>query len=129
MRLLLDTHVFLWAVASPQKLSVAAREAITDRANQIYVSVALAWEIVIKFQAGKLKLPTSPVSYVPSRIATLGFTTLPITQDHVLAVASLPAKHADPFDRIMIAQAQIESLTFVTRDATLLTYPVSTIKA
>jgi len=129
MRLLLDTHVFLWAALTPSKLAAAVREVIADRANEIYVSAASTWEIVIKVPTGKLKLPMDPVSYVTSRMAAFGFSSLPITQDHALAVSSLPLKHKDPFDRIMIAQAQIEGLTFVTCDAKLLTYPVNTIKA
>jgi PIN domain nuclease of toxin-antitoxin system len=129
MRLLLDTHVFLWAALTPSRLSVAAREAITDRANEVYISAAVSWEIVIKFPRAKFKIPTNPTTYVPSRVAALGFRPLPITQDHALAVESLPSIHRDPFDRIMIAQAIIEGLTFVTRDARLLTYPVLTIEA
>ena len=70
-----------------------------------------------------------PASYVPSRIAALGFAPLPITQHHALAVSSLPATHQDPFDRIMIAQTQVDGLTFVTRDSASLTYPVKTIEA
>jgi PIN domain nuclease of toxin-antitoxin system len=129
MRLLLDTHVFLWTTLTPSKLSAAAREAIADRANEVFISAAVAWEMVVKFPTGKLQLPTNPANYVPSRIKAFGFTSLPITQDHVLAVASLPSIHADPFDRIMIAQAQIEGLTLVTRDAASLTYPVNAMKA
>ena len=129
MRLLLDTHVFLWLAGSPSKLSVAATDAIADRANDVFISAAVTWEIVLKYPSGKLRLPTSPASYVPSRIAAFGFSSLPITQDHAIAVASLPATHTDPFDRIMIAQAQVEGLTFVTRDAASLTYPVNTIEA
>jgi PIN domain nuclease of toxin-antitoxin system len=129
VRLLLDTHVFLWIAADPANLSPVALDAIANRSNRTYVSVATAWEIVIKTQSGKLRLPTDPSSYVPSRIAALGFASLPITQDHALAISSLPPTHKDPFDRIMIAQAQIEGLTLVTRDAASLTYPVQTLKA
>jgi PIN domain nuclease of toxin-antitoxin system len=129
VRLLLDTHVFLWVTLTPLRLSAAAREAIADRANEVYVSAAAMWEIVMKFPSGKLQLPMDPGNYVPSRMAAMGFASLPVTQVHVLAVSSLPATHKDPFDRIMIAQAQIEGLTFVTRDATLLTFPVNTLQA
>jgi PIN domain nuclease of toxin-antitoxin system len=129
LRLLLDTHTFLWADGRPNQLSDVARAAIADPANEVFVSAAVAWEIAIKYPSGKLTIPMSPASYVPSRIIALGFETLPITQDHALVTASLPDIHADPFDRIMIAQAQFESLTFVTRDAFSLQYPVQTIKA
>jgi PIN domain nuclease of toxin-antitoxin system len=129
MRLLLDTHVFMWAASNPSTLSANARAAIEDPQNDVWISAAVAWELAIKFPSGKLTLPTEPASYVPSRIAALGFSALPITQDHALAVASLPPLHSDPFDRIMIAQAQYEGLTFVTRDARSLSYPVHVIRA
>jgi PIN domain nuclease of toxin-antitoxin system len=93
------------------------------------VSVAVAWEITIKAGRGKLQLPMGPATFVPSRIAAMGLTALPITLDHALAVAALPPTHADPFDRIMIAQAQFEGLTLVTRDAASLRYPVHTLEA
>jgi PIN domain nuclease of toxin-antitoxin system len=110
-------------------LSDAARSAVSDPANEVYVSAAVAWEIAIKYPSGKLELPMSPASYVPSRITALGFEMLPITQDHALAVIALPDIHADPFDRIMIAQAQFESLTLVTRDAFSRRYPVRSMEA
>jgi len=128
-RLLLDTHVFLWAASSPKTLSAKARKEIEDLANEVYVSAAVAWEIAIKYPSGKLTLPMGPSSYVPSRLIALGFQQLPITQEHALAVESLPNIHNDPFDRIMIAQAQYESMILVTRDHDSLAYPVRTIKA
>jgi PIN domain nuclease of toxin-antitoxin system len=126
---LLDTHVFLWATSRPEALSDRAREVIEDLENDVYVSAAVAWEIVIKHARGKLELPLSPPLFIASRLRANGFRELPITQDHALAIASLPAIHADPFDRIMIAQAQCASLTFVTRDARALQYPVLKIEA
>jgi PIN domain nuclease of toxin-antitoxin system len=129
MRLLLDTHAFLWAAGSPARLSETARAAIADRANDVYVSVAVAWEIAIKAGSGKLRLPMEPAAYLPSRLAAMGLTPLPITLDHALAVAALPAVHADPFDRIMIAQAQVEGLTLVTRDPFTRGYAVKTLDA
>ncbi len=129
MDLLLDTHVFLWATSRPNVLSTHAREAIEDLANEVYVSAAVAWEIVIKHARGKLDLPLAPAIYMSSRLRANGFHELPIAQDHALAVASLPAIHADPFDRIMIAQAQCASMTLVTRDARSLLYPCLKIEA
>lgn len=129
MRLLLDTHTFLWAAGQSPKLSEAARTAIADRRNDVYVSAAVAWEIAIKSARGRLRLPFGAETYVPSRIAALGFATLPVTLEHALAVAALPVTHADPFDRILIAQAQFEGLTLVTRDAVMLSYPVRTLEA
>jgi len=127
--LLLDTHAFLWAASNPAALSVKARAAIEDASTQVYVSSAVAWEIVIKHSLGKIELPMEPSSYVPTRLVSLGFKPLPICVEHALAVASLPNHHNDPFDRIMIAQAQVESLTFVTADSIAAQYPVRILSA
>ena len=124
MRLLLDTHAFLWAAAEPDELSSAARAAIADRLNDIYVSAATAWEITIKAAVGKISLAADPAVWFPARVASLGFQTLDITAEHALAIALLPAIHRDPFDRMMIVQAQLEGLTFVTRDPENQKYPV-----
>ncbi len=128
MRLLLDTHVFLWSAANPEKLSTDARAAIEDAANEVFVSAAVAWEIAIKYP-GDLDLPSHPSSYVPARVASLGFKPLPISHAHALAVSDLPAHHKDPFDRIMIAQALVEGFTLVTADAESLRYPVALLRA
>lgn len=124
MRLLLDTHAFIWAAAEPDKLSSAARGAIADRANDVFVSAAAAWEITIEAAIGKISLPADPAVWFPARVASLGFQMLDITAGHALAIAALPGLHQDPFDRMMIAQAQLEGLTFVTRDAQNQKYPV-----
>ena len=116
MRLLLDTHVFLWAASAPERLSDEARIAIEDTASVVFVSSAVGWEIAIKYSLGKLTLPTDPQMYVPSRISALGFQQLSIAQEHALVAGSLPYHHRDPFDRVMIAQAILENLTLVTRD-------------
>ncbi len=116
MELLLDTHVFLWAAADPDRLRPEARLAIEDSNNRIFVSASVAWEIGIKVALGKLTVPADPVVWFPARIRSMGFHALNITVEHALAAGSLPDIHRDPFDRIMIAQAQIEGLTFVTRD-------------
>lgn len=129
MQLLLDTHVFLWAAASPALLAPAARKAIEDPGNDVYVSAAAAWEIAIKFGLGKITLPLKPDSWVPSRIAGLGFKPLPVRVEHALAVLSLPKHHDDPFDRVIVAQAQIEALTLITRDKQMWKYSVRKIKA
>jgi PIN domain nuclease of toxin-antitoxin system len=129
LRILLDTNAFLWAIQEPETLEEAAREAIADPDTEVYVSSAVAWEIAIKHAKGNLPLPLAPLIYVPSRMKALGFIDLPITQEHALAVSLLPAIHADPFDRIMIAQAQVEGLALVTRDARVLRYSLKTIQA
>jgi PIN domain nuclease of toxin-antitoxin system len=122
MRLLLDTQAFLWSAGDTKKLSKRAREAIEDPANEILVSVAVSWEIVIKHGLGKLQLPLTPEFFVPNRIRVLGFQELDIRHDHVLAIASLPKLHADPFDRMMIAQAQVEGAAILTPDAIVRKY-------
>jgi PIN domain nuclease of toxin-antitoxin system len=128
-RLLLDTHAFLWSAVDPAFLSKSAREAIEDSSNEVFVSAAAAWEIVVKHALGKLTLPLDPATYVLTRLARLGFKPLSIDMVHTLAVASLPNHHADPFDRIMIAQAQVEGLLFVTADDVVMRYPVRTMRA
>ena len=129
MKLLLDTHAFLWSASDPEKLSKSARAAIEDPSNDVFVSAAVAWEIAIKHALGKLDLPSDPAIYVPARIRTLGFKPLPIAQEHALAVCALPPHHQDPFDRIMVAQAQLEALIMVTSDASILKYAVNTLAA
>ncbi len=129
MDLLLDTHVFLWAVARSRKLRKAARNAIEDPANALFLSSAAAWEIAVKYCLGKLPLPSPPAVYVPARTRDLGCSDLPVLQQHTVSISELPNHHADPFDRIMIAQAQIEGLTFVTADPLVLQYPIQTLDA
>ena len=124
MQLLLDTHVFLWAAGEPERLSGEARDAIEDMSNVVLVSAAVAWELAIKVALQKLTVPNDVALWLPTRLRSLGFGALDITMTHTLAVGGLPALHKDPFDRIMIAQAQIEGLTFVTHDPQNLKYPI-----
>lgn len=128
MRLLLDTHIFLWFTSQPAALEPAALALIEDAGNEVFLSAAVAWEISIKHARGKLTLPMDPRGYVISRMQATGMRDLPITQDHALATALLPNIHSDPFDRIMIAQAQLEGMTFVTRDEHALGYPVAALR-
>jgi PIN domain nuclease of toxin-antitoxin system len=125
MNLLLDTHVFLWAVDNSPDLSPDAREAIVDGQNIVYVSAATAWEISIKRAIGKLKIPQS--DYL-EELRLHRFTPLSITTEHALAVEDLPPLHKDPFDRMLIAQAQEEKLTLVTRDPRMKLYNVRIIE-
>ena len=127
MKFLLDTHAFLWWVTNADELSNTVREIITDTDNTILFSVASAWEIVIKFRTGKLSLPEKPEIYIPSRIAANQFQGLPIEINHVLQVANLPDYHKDPFDRILIAQSQIEKVPILTKDNLIIQYQVMTI--
>jgi PIN domain nuclease of toxin-antitoxin system len=126
MNLLLDTHVLLWALDDDPSLSPAARTAITDGRNVVFVSAATAWEIVIKKALGKLRAPAG--DYL-EELRRHRFTPLDITTEHALAVENLPPHHADPFDRMLVAQAQVEKLTLVTRDERLLAYAVPTLQA
>jgi PIN domain nuclease of toxin-antitoxin system len=125
LRLLLDTHALLWALIAPGRLSPTAADAIQDGANEVFVSVVSAWEIEIKRAKGKLPMPV-PLS---DALAEQRFKTLPVTFRDVLAVESLPRRHRDPFDRMLIAQAQLEGMTLVTSDREVRHYPVATLPA
>ena len=127
MRILLDTQCWLWMALSPDRFSARSRKLVEDRQNTLYLSAASAWEIAIKHGLGKLRLPGPPESYVPMRMQDLSVEPLAIDPGHVLRVASLPAHHRDPFDRLLIAQAQIEDLPLLTADAALAAYDVTTI--
>lgn len=125
MNLLLDTHAFLWAIDNHPSLSHEAREAIVDGNNVVFVSAATAWEISIKKSIGKLKVPNG--DYL-QELKLHRFTPLAITTEHALAVENLPPHHKDPFDRMLIAQAQIEKLTLVTHDPRIKAYAVPIIE-
>ena len=129
MRILLDTQCWLWMAASPERLSARARSAIERADNQLFLSAASAWEIAIKHALGMLSLPEPPARYVPSRVDRLRTTPLPIDQAHALHVAALPPHHRDPFDRLLVAQAQVEHLPILTADPVFDRYDVDTIDA
>jgi PIN domain nuclease of toxin-antitoxin system len=129
MRLLLDTHVLLWARAAPARLSKAARAALTDPRHQLLVSAVSAWEIAIKHALGRLTLARAPDVIVPELLAATQAETLPVGLEHALRVARLPPHHADPFDRMLVAQAQVEHLTILTADARFSVYDVPVLKA
>ena len=125
MRLLLDTCTFLWLVDDHPSLTARARDAIIDPANDVYLSAASAWEIVIKHALGRLQL-TLPVDDYLSRQRELhGIESLPIGEDATLALAKLPTPHRDPFDRILVAQAIMDGCSLVTPDPLIKAYPVS----
>ena len=124
MKLLLDTHAFLWWIMDDPKLSPQAADAIQGSDNDIYVSVASAWEIAIKAGLGKLKLPDTPKRFVPRQLAANNFLVLPINLDHGLAVQDLPLHHRDPFDRLLVTQSQIEKMPIVTDDGLIKRYGV-----
>jgi len=125
MNYLLDTHVLLWWLTEPQKLSEKAQEIIKNRANLIYVSSASIWEIAIKTSIGKLVLPHNLLATITAEL----FKFLPVLPEEALGVADLPLLHADPFDRLLIMQAKLHDLVLITNDAKIIEYPVTFIKA
>ncbi len=118
MRLLLDTHVFLWAVTGNRRLKASTREFLS-RADAVYVSAASIWEIAIKSRLGKIEADAAALA---GAIDSSGFQELPVSAQHAAAVAKLPLHHIDPFDRLLLAQAFSEPLRFVTADGALAVY-------
>lgn len=125
MRFLLDTHCWLWLQTAPDRFPPDALEALASPDNVLLLSSASAWEIAIKYALGRLPLPDPPDRYVPLRMASSGTTALPVGVRHAVHVASLPSHHRDPFDRLLVAQAQLEELTLLTADAQLSAYDVA----
>jgi PIN domain nuclease of toxin-antitoxin system len=118
--LLLDTHVLLWWRGDYRRISVRAREAIADPGHVLFFSAASIWEMAIKHAAGKLKMPADVLDTFEQR----GFTELPMSSRQGLIAGALPPHHGDPFDRMLVAQAQSEKLTLVTNDARIAAYDV-----
>jgi PIN domain nuclease of toxin-antitoxin system len=129
LRILLDTHAWLWMTLTPDRLSSHARALVEEREHELCLSAASAWEISIKYARGRLGLPEPPAKYVPTRLEQLGVLPLPIDQAHALHVSTLPVHHRDPFDRLLIAQAQLEHLSILTSDPAFAAYDVRTIAA
>ncbi|HTG35633.1 MAG TPA: type II toxin-antitoxin system VapC family toxin [Thermoanaerobaculia bacterium] len=121
MKVLLDSHAFLWWLAEDPKLSAGARQAVADPSSIIHVSAATVWELSIKASLGKLDLDGADLL---EEIEENDFIELPMTARHSLAAATLPRHHDDPFDRMLIAQAKLEGLTIITRDPAFRTYGV-----
>lgn len=120
MKLLLDTHVFLWWDSADSHLLETFRSAIASRKNEVYVSAATVWEIAIKCASGKLKFQGSASKAIEEH----GFVPMPITVENAEWAGSLPQIHRDPFDRLLVAQAQLEGLTLVSVDEQILRYQV-----
>lgn len=129
MKILLDTQAWLWMQASPDRFSMEARMLIEDAGSELYLSVASSWEIAIKYALGRLPLPLPPKEYVPSRMEISGVAPLPIEHAHALHVSELPLHHHDPFDRLLVAQAQLEKLTVLTSDPRFDDYQVAVLRA
>jgi PIN domain nuclease of toxin-antitoxin system len=122
MKYLLDTSIWLWSLALPEKINSRGRRLLTSGRDELYLSAASSWEISIKFALGTLRLPEPPAQYVPKRMADMGMRPLPITHTHALAVSDLPMHHSDPFDRLLIAQAKEEGMVILTADKALEPY-------
>ncbi len=129
MKLLLDTHVFLWYISADQQLPIACRDAIRDPANEVYLSVASVWEAVIKYALGKLPLPGTPAVYLPQQREAHRIMTLPIEESALTHLAALAPLHRDPFDRILIAQSLQHRLTLVTMDDAIRAYSIALLPA
>jgi PIN domain nuclease of toxin-antitoxin system len=124
MKLLLDTHTFLWLVEGSPNLSTTAQSALVDPAHELYLSVASVWELAIKTGNKKLVLSDSLDVFVAKWTVAYRLALLPIDTPHALAVAGMPDHHRDPFDRILIAQALVEGMTLVSADPKFASYSV-----
>jgi PIN domain nuclease of toxin-antitoxin system len=127
MKALLDTHTFLWWITDQPRLPHRVRGIIEDGKNEIFFSAATGWEIIIKFQLGRLLLPDDPESYLMEQIQRNAFQPLPIQLRHSLRLLALPSLHKDPFDRMLIAQALFENLPILSSDTQIARYPVEVI--
>ncbi len=124
MKGLVDTHAFIWWYSDPSRLSAAALAFFHDPSRIVLLSVVSVWEILIKFQLGKMTLKM-PLRTILAQQQANGVQILPVTLDHVLAVECLPPVHKDPFDRLLIAQANVERAVLVSADAIFARYPVN----
>jgi PIN domain nuclease of toxin-antitoxin system len=126
MNLLLDTVTFLDSALAPQDISARAKALIVDPENDLYISTVSFWEVAIKYSIGKLALPESPESFLRKIREKLGAALLPLDEESALHVVRLPMLHRDPFDRILICQAMVNGMVFLTSDSRISQYPVRT---
>lgn len=124
MRVLLDTHAFLWFITEDPRLSVSARQVLSSGGNQVLLSVASVWEIAIKVAIGRLPLPLPLDTFIPDQLRLNRIELLAISVEHTFEVAGLPLYHRDPFDRLLIAQAIRERVPLVSADRAFDGYPV-----
>jgi PIN domain nuclease of toxin-antitoxin system len=127
MKALLDTHTFLWWITDDPKLSLRVRGIMSDGENEIFISAVTGWEIAIKTQIGRLKLPDEPQRFILEQLKINGMKSLPIEMRHALHISTLPIHHQDPFDRMLIAQAQLEELPVLSSDPEFGKYEVTII--
>jgi PIN domain nuclease of toxin-antitoxin system len=126
MKYLLDTSVFLWALAAPNRLNRKARELLSSQRSGLFLSAASSWEIAVKYGLGKLELSEKPGQYVPTWLRNWNIQAFDITHRHALAVGELPMHHQDPFDRVLIVQARMEQMSLLTADRMIEKYQVET---
>jgi PIN domain nuclease of toxin-antitoxin system len=124
MKILLDTHAFLWFITGDANLSDKARTSIEDDSNQMIISMASMWEMAIKISIGRLKVSEPFELLIPSQIQINGFELLPIQLEHVYKVSSLPFHHRDPFDRLLVSQCMVEKCPIISRDSAFDRYQV-----
>lgn len=122
MKVLLDTHLLLWAAGQPDRLSADARALIESAENELFFSSASLWEIVIKRGLGRADFKVD-ARLLRRGLLDNGYSELPVASEHVVAIEGLPPIHKDPFDRVLLAQAQVEGITLLTADPTLAQYP------
>ena len=122
MKLLLDTHLLLWAAGQPNRLSKTAQKLITQPANELLFSAASIWEVAIKRGLGRIDFQVDP-RLLRRGLLDNGYNELPILSDHVVAIDNLPPIHKDPFDRLLLAQATVEGITLLTADSVVAQYP------
>jgi len=127
MKVLLDTHTFLWWIADDSRLSQKARKTISSGKNELFLSAVSGWEMAIKARLRRLTLPKNLRQFLDEQLKINAIETLPIQMHHTLQVYSLPDHHRDPFDRLLIAQAQLEKLPILTADAVMKKYQVKTL--
>ena len=127
MRIIVDTHVFLWWITDSPELSARARAVMSEGRNTLFFSAACGWEIAIKTHLGRLQLPDRPERFIPDQLARNNMESLPISMLHALHVAVLPHLHRDPFDRMLVSQAQVERLPILTADSLIARYQIETI--
>jgi PIN domain nuclease of toxin-antitoxin system len=125
MKILLDTHIFLWFISGDTKLSTDVRDAIRDPDNEVYLSAVSVWEAIVKYQLGKLPLPEPPETYLPKQRELHQIGSLALDESSVVQLAKLPPLHRDPFDRMLICQALQNGLTIATVDSAVRAYSVS----
>lgn len=129
MRLLLDTHVFLWYISADPRLPSPVLDLLRDPGNEVYLSVASVWETVIKHALGKLPLPGPPAEFLPEQRLAHQIASLPVEEIALVHLAELPPHHRDPFDRLLMAQALAYQLTLVTLDEAMQAYAVPILPA